>query len=34
VALFAFLVVLALDLERLRAECQAQAFDAARRAAP
>jgi hypothetical protein len=33
VALFAFLVVLALDLERLRAECQAQAFDAARRAA-
>jgi hypothetical protein len=34
VALFAFLVVLALDLERLRAECQAQAFDAVRRAAP
>jgi hypothetical protein len=33
VALFAFLVVLALDLERLRAECQTQAFDASRRAA-
>jgi hypothetical protein len=33
-ALFAFLVVLALDLERLRAECQAQAFDAARKAGP
>ena len=29
VALFAYLVVLALDLERLRAECLAQAFDAA-----
>jgi hypothetical protein len=34
VALFAFLVVLALDLERLRAECQMQAFDAARKAGP
>jgi hypothetical protein len=34
VALFAFLVVLALDLERLRAECQAQAFDATRKAVP
>lgn len=29
VALFAYLVVLALDLERLRAECLTQAFDAA-----
>jgi hypothetical protein len=29
VALFAYLVVLALDLEHLRAECLAQAFDAA-----